>query len=517
MSNGKVIIIGGGVSGLTSGIYLRGNGYDTVIIDLNHTLGGACTGWVRKGCYIDGCIHWLTGTNTNSSYNELWTDTHAILPNTDIYVQEDFSVFDFGGGKKITIWADIDKLENELLTFAPEDAKEIKKFCKMIRRFQTIEGPVDKPVDMMGLGQLIYIGLAMVGDYYWANKTAKIDAAEYGKRFTNKYIRKIFETYMAPGYNLMSMLYMLAHVTDKNGGIPIGGSKAMADRMAAYYTSLGGKAMLGKEVEEVLIDSGRAYGVRLKSGEIIRADWVVSATPVETCLKKLLKDQYKVKSIEERLADINKYPIYTFSTVAFKVSEDLSNRPLGRHVFLDKPIELDKAYDGITFRNYSYDKTMMRPKGTSVLQASLMGNDDMYFYWKKFKEDGSYREQKEKFGRIMQSAVEEICPELRGKLEIIDIITPCTYERYLHSRNGSFQGFIHTSRGKSLMQKGTIKGLEGFILSGQCIFYSGGLPPAAITGRFAAQRICKADGVKFISPSKEGFRIPDALRRKSIQ
>ena len=35
-----VIIIGGGISGLTSGIYAKLNGYDAVILEKNHVLGG---------------------------------------------------------------------------------------------------------------------------------------------------------------------------------------------------------------------------------------------------------------------------------------------------------------------------------------------------------------------------------------------------------------------------------------------------------------------------------------------
>ena len=57
------------------------------------------------------------------------------------------------------------------------------------------------------------------------------------------------------------------------------------------------------------------------------------------------------------------------------------------------------------------------------------------------------------------------------------------------------------------MQKGEIKGLSGFILSGQWILISGGLPTAVITGKFAAQRICKRDRVAFIRQSlKEKVR-----------
>ena len=40
----KVIIIGGGVAGLSSAIYLQKNGYQTIVLEKNSTLGGACIG-----------------------------------------------------------------------------------------------------------------------------------------------------------------------------------------------------------------------------------------------------------------------------------------------------------------------------------------------------------------------------------------------------------------------------------------------------------------------------------------
>ena len=62
----KVIIIGGGVAGFTSGTYLRANGYETLILEKNAIAGGACIGWERSGCYIDGCIHWFTGVKKDT-------------------------------------------------------------------------------------------------------------------------------------------------------------------------------------------------------------------------------------------------------------------------------------------------------------------------------------------------------------------------------------------------------------------------------------------------------------------
>ena len=58
----KVIIIGGGISGLTAGIGLQKSGFETHIYEKNPIGGGELTGWNREGFYIDNCIDWLTNS-----------------------------------------------------------------------------------------------------------------------------------------------------------------------------------------------------------------------------------------------------------------------------------------------------------------------------------------------------------------------------------------------------------------------------------------------------------------------
>ena len=498
MSKKKVVIIGGGLSGLTSGIYLQKNGYETEILEKNAVSGGACIGWERKGCYIDGCIHWLTGISPKASYHELWKEIHAVKEDTEIFFQDEFSRFDFGDGTKIIFWTDIEKTRNEWLAFAPEDKKEIERFFKMVKRFQEIEGPVKKPVDLMHLGDLLKIAFTMCGDYYWVNKTSKFSCPEYASRFQNKYLRAFLAHHMSPNYNLMSMLYMFGHVTARDGGIPIGGSLPLIQRVEARYLELGGKMRNNAEVAKICVEGKRTMGVTLKNGEFIGADWIVSSTAAEHCLKDLLGGKYAVKKIDKRLADMQTYPTYTYTTAVLKCSADVADIPLSTHVLNPNPVVFDRPYNYATIRNYSYDKTMKAPDGTCVLQVSMHGDDNMYFWWKKAKDEGRYKDEKKKLGETLLALAERYYPQLTGKLEVIDVVTPCTYERYLNSRHGSFQGFVHTSKGKALMERGVVKGIDNFFLSGQCIFQSGGLPPAAFTGRFAAQRICKADKKKFI-------------------
>lgn len=497
MEKKKVIIIGGGVSGIATGTYLQMNGYNTVVLEKNAIAGGACIGWERKGCYIDGCIHWLSGTKPTSATYKLWNDVGALSPDVEIFEQDDYSVIDYEDGKKLTIWSDLEKLRKELLAFAPEDEKQINKFCKLVKRFERIDAPVNKPVDLMNLFDLLKIGFTMAGDYVHLTRTSKLTCGDYAKKFKNPYIRRWITDQMVAGYNFMSLVYMLSRLTAKNGGIPIGGSKQLVDRMIDKYLSLGGELKCATEVESVNVLDGIATGVTLKNGQIIDADWIVSTSPAEYTLKTLLQDKYRLKAIHMRLRNRKVYPIYTFTTAVFKVNADLSNAPLSHKIHFKNPIVLNEKHFSASFRNYSYDKTLKRPEGHTVVEATLGGDDVMYYWWKKVKENGTYKEKKQEIANLLKEVYLERYPELEGKIDIIDVITPMTYERYLYGRHGSFQGFVETHKGKSLMSSGKIKGLKNFFLSGQWVLRTGGLPPAVITAKFVTQRICKKDKIKF--------------------
>lgn len=493
----KVIIIGGGVSGLTTAIYLKINGYDTVVLEKNSVVGGACIGWRRQGCYIDGCIHWLVGTKRGSKTYGIWEDVGALSADTRILYPEDFYTVRYPDGKSLTVYSDLERLRGELLKISPEDKKQINDFCKRIKRFQKIDAPVDKPADLMNIFELMKVGVTMLGDYIQLKKNERISCEEYAQRFKSPYIRKWLSEHMSSGYNLMSMLYMLAHVSMGDGGIPEGGSFDFSMRMREKYLSLGGELRCSAEVDEILVKDGRAYGARLLSGEEIYSDWVVAATPVEHTLKKLLTGKFPLKKIDMRLADRRTYPIYTYTTAVLKISSPMDDKPLSEKIYFEEPITLENDRYDVTYRNYGYDKTMHSLDGATVVQATLSGDDDSYFWWENVKNSGQYEAKKAEIGERIIKIYTEIHPDLEGKIELIDFITPLTYQRYLNGRHGSFQAFVQTAGGKSLMQKGAVSGLSGFVLSGQWILQSGGLPPAGITGRFAAQRICRADGVKF--------------------
>ncbi|RLG50541.1 MAG: NAD(P)/FAD-dependent oxidoreductase, partial [Thermoproteota archaeon] len=74
----RVVIIGAGIAGLSTGCYLQMNGYETEIFEMHSAPGGLCTSWKRKEYTFDGCIHWLVGSSPSVSVHRVWMELHAI-------------------------------------------------------------------------------------------------------------------------------------------------------------------------------------------------------------------------------------------------------------------------------------------------------------------------------------------------------------------------------------------------------------------------------------------------------
>src|ERR1700691_2935582 len=73
----KVVIIGGGIAGLSCGCYLQMNGIQSEILEMTALPGGLCTSWDRGPYVFDGCLRWLLGTSPPSVFHQIWTELGA--------------------------------------------------------------------------------------------------------------------------------------------------------------------------------------------------------------------------------------------------------------------------------------------------------------------------------------------------------------------------------------------------------------------------------------------------------
>lgn len=491
----KIVIVGGGISGLTSGIFAQKYGFESIILEKNSVAGGECIGWDRQGSHIDGCIHWLTGTKKDTELYDLWCEVGA-LDGIDIINLDYYYAFDYGD-RIVYFYNDYDKLREELVSVSPEDSDIIDEFISSCKAIQSIEMPVSKPMDMMNIIDMMKLGKNMMSGFSATKKYSAVSCKEFAEKFKSPLLQKIFRSLLFDNYSASSMMFSYATIAGGNGGIPAGGSKAMAMRMADKYKSLGGELRLNASADEIIIKDGKAVGVRLQDGNIIDADYVISACDANVTLQKLLRGKYVDKQLQPCYDDLENNPIQSNILAAYAIEGDTSDLPIS---FVFNSEEYDVAgttQSTVGMRVYSYDKSLVRNNKTTVT-SFVNQTPEQFDYWKKLYENKeAYKAEKMRIAEEILKRIIKRFPQLEGRIKIIDVVTPVTYERYCGAYKGSWMAFMQTPNSKTVQNhNGKIDGIDNFQLSGQWIYSPGGLPCAAATGKFAVQRICKQEKIK---------------------
>lgn len=488
----SIIIIGAGIAGLSTGCYAQMNGYNTRIFEMHNKPGGLCTSWARNDYIFDGCIHWLVGSKPDTSFNQIWMELGALQDKT-VVDHEEFLRVEGPEGKTLIVYRDAGRFEEHLKELSPKDGPVIDELIKNIRRFGKLEPPVDKPRGLDGLTMLFKMAPMAKGFKKWA----KTPLREYAKNFTDPFLRTIFPlVFDIPDFPIIGLLSTLGWMNEKNAGYPIGGSLVMSKAIEKRYLDLGGDLSYRSRVEKILVEHGKAVGVRLEDGTEYKADTVVSAADGHATIFNMLDGAFIDDTIRGYYRDMPLFP--PIIQVSLGIKRDLSSEPHFVNFPLEYPVRIaGRSIPRMTYQHFCYDPTIA-PSGKSVITTII--NTD-FEYWKALHDDEDmYREEKERVGRIFADEMEKRFPGIKKDIEIIDVATPVTYVRYTGNWKGSFEGWLLTTENSGMMIKGmanTLPGLENFYMAGQWVKPGGGLPPSALSGRETIQEICKKDEKKF--------------------
>lgn len=488
----KMIIVGGGVSGISAGIYAQKAGFEVAIFEKNQLAGGQCMGWNRKQHHIDNCIHWLTGTKKETSLWNIWKEVGAIAPDTE-YVKSEKFFTTYVDNEQVTLWKDLDRTEQELLALSPADETEIKKFFTHVNYATCCEMPADKPMDMLGIKDYLKMGKAMADMPKVVKEYGKIDMQDLANRFKHPVIKAFLTDYLPKEYTATSFIVSYATIASGNGDVPVGGSLAMVNRMLKKYQDLGGFLSCNSPVKRVCLEGNLATGIELVDGSIHKADYVLLATDAGEALEKLLANKYTDKKWQKSFSDSRKYPLFSGLQMAFSI--DKAAYPYNGTIFFDcKSLQVGaKKVSRMSVKSYEYE-TEWAPAGKIVLQANIMQYDEDYEYWKSL-DSKTYNMTKNELAEEVRERIVEKFPSLKGHVELLDCWTPITYERYCNSYHGAYMGFITRKDVKPFRVKGTVKGIKNVYIASQWIQSPGGLPVAVTAGKFAIQRILKKGSV----------------------
>jgi phytoene dehydrogenase-like protein len=508
MKQNKVLIIGGGIAGLSAGSYLVRNGYDTEIFEAHNRPGGVCTSWRRRDYIFDYCIHWLVGTREGTGYDIVWKELGMLRDRkgkpTPIVDFDEFTRIELPGGDVLHLYSDADRLAEELQRIAPEDTKFIRKFTRDLKKLA--KGGMPAVTDNWNIldktGFYLKNGTALLT----MMKYVRMTMGQFASKWKNPGLREAFSSMIPLPWSAISLVFGMAFQHTRAAGYPVGGSMPLARNIERKYLQMGGKINYSKKVEKIIVRENKAVGIKLVSGEEYFGDEIVSAADGYTTLYKMLDGKYMDKKLEEAYTKYSLFPSSVF--LCFGVAKNLSGLPHALAIRLEEPLVLPDGsrHPYFSVNIYNFDPTLA-PNGKTAVTVILNTWNDSYWRDLASREPGQYKKTKEKIAETILSILDSRFPGFSQAVEETDVSTPHSVQRYTHNWRGSYEGFAPTPSALMASLPKEVPGLGNCHMVGQWTSPGGGLPPAGLDGRNLAIKLCKKDNKPFKTTIPESFPV----------
>jgi len=496
MTDRQVIVIGAGLAGLATGIYARRCGYPCRIVEQHSAAGGVAAAWRRKDFLIDGGVHFMIGAKPGRSlqalYGELGLDFQGRLVEMRTYGR----YIDENKGRRIEVTQDLDRLARDLKGYSGDDAPLIDLLINGARRLRGLD------LGQLGLSRPPEIAgeWGMLGDLWKARRAWKYffgkyarSMAEFTRRCSDPWLRPLLNNLFLPDVPVWFVCLILALLAEGDLGYLKNGCQDLVQSLEKKYQALGGQLAYNAAVEEILVEEGRACGLRLAGGEVLRAGAVISAADGHSTLFNLLAGRYADKAALRRYGEWKLTP--SFLLASFGVSREFPQEVPFTTISLMHPFSIDnRRVENLFVRILNYSPAFA-PKGKTVIQVEMEADFD---YWQNLRlsDQPRYDAEKQRVAAEVLKRLEKHYPGLAGQVEMTDVATPATIWRYTRNHRGAYMAWLPTPKFFRTPMPRTIKGLADFYMAGQWVV-GGGVIPCLYSGRQAVQLLCRADKKPF--------------------
>ena len=296
--NERAIVIGSGFGGLASAIRLAAKCYHVTLLEKLDELGGRGYTYRQDGFTFDGGPTIVT---VPELFEELWalcgktmsSDVDLRLMNPFYRIRfDDGRIFDYSNEKSENL--------RQIREYNPDDARGYERYLKASEaRHKVGFDLLDKPFST--LAQLMRFAPDLV--------RLRGDQSVYtlvSKYIKNEQLRQAvsFHPLLIGGNPFTaSSLYSLISHLEVTGGVwsAMGGTGRIVEAMGNLIKGQGTDIRVNAEVDQITTEGGKVTGVRLKSGEHIAADLVVSNADSAWTYKYLLSETVKRKWTERRI------------------------------------------------------------------------------------------------------------------------------------------------------------------------------------------------------------------------
>ena len=503
-----VVVIGGGLGGLSAAAHLAQNGFPVTLIEQHDRPGGYATSFDRKGgrYTFDVSLHATAGARGGLKESlegagvlqkvetvELPELCRIITPEHDL------------------IWPQRNPaaIVEQLTQKFSGEAEGIQGF------FDEILGVIDeaiKPFDRDSWWDLIRF--PMTHKKMWAIR--KQTLAQVLDQYTrDPKLRSILSTfwpyYGLPPSKLSGFIYAIATA----GFIRFGAhyikqrSQDLSDALMQAIENAGGQVLLNTEVIDITLKDGAVTGVVLDDGKKLNAKAVVSNASVPTTVDLLSRDTAREDLPRKATQYAEKLKTYRPSLSNFIVwlglNREIGETVKGYEIFFNQDYDPEQSYQaslacdphksglGVTIYDNAFDGYSM--PGTSTVQLFILSG---YGPWKQYADDyfagrkKAYLKQKEQIVRaLIEKAEKRVIPGLSSMIEVMEAATPLTNVYYTRNPEGAIYGYEQSITNAYMNRLENTTPYRGLYLASAWSNPGGGFQPCLDSGAQAFTALVK--------------------------
>jgi phytoene desaturase len=304
-----IVIIGGGVGGLTAAIRLAAAGQRVTVLEKNPTVGGKLNLWQVPHPHRpdDRPFRFDTGPSLLTLpfiFEELFTAAGETLSDhLDLVRLNPISRFQWADGAVFELKSTATETEQEIVRFAPDQLEGWKSLATRGRKIWDLSAELflyHAPEQSLKFANFdARRGMSMLTIPFRIGMFTAFSKL-IDRHITNPRLREVLYQYAtysgASPFHAPGTLAVIPHAEQHFGGwYPRGGMYRLAESLTTIATKLGVNIRTRCAVSSVMIENATAAGVCLADGETIQADAVIANSDVVYTYRDLIAPAHRRK------------------------------------------------------------------------------------------------------------------------------------------------------------------------------------------------------------------------------
>ncbi len=495
-----LIVVGSGLGGLCAGAIAARQGMEVLVLEAHSQPGGAAHGFERRGFQFESGPSLWSGLGRWPSANPLTQVLAAVGERLPVASYHDWGLLLPEGQLRIGVGLE-PFLEVVRQLRGAGAADEWAAFMAWLEPSCRAARALPLLAVRPGLGLAGTLGPQALGLLSQAGKLAAL-----GGSFGPMARRHLRDPFLLHWVELLSFLISGLPLDQTSAAAmatlfgewfepgacldyPIGGSAAVAAALVRGMERFGGRLRTQAPVEQVLVEGGRASGVRLVGGECIRARRGVIANTSPWDLLSLLPKEAVPDRWRQRQQATPACGSFLHWHLGLRGGEELAKLPI-HHVWVgDWQRGITAERNVVVLSMPSLLDPAMAPAGHQVLHGYTPANEPWELWQHLEQGSEAYQALKAERCGIFHSVLDPLIPDWRERLVLELQGTPLTHRQYLRVHHGSYGPAWPADRGPF---PGGDTPIANLVLCGAGCFPGIGVPPVAVSGAMAAHRFVPA-------------------------